>query len=76
MAQWEYILQSYRDPGLLVGDARTEAVLRYHDKAAAEKVLWSLDCLLVMGLRILQVPAGADLTHLFGTGPDERDGAR
>lgn len=58
MKQWEYILQCHEDPRLVVGDLMTEEVKRFDSKAEAEKILWSLDCLATMKLRILQIPAG------------------
>jgi len=58
MTQWEYILQSYQNPHLVVGNLDTEVIARFTSKAEAEKILWSMDCLATMGLRILKIPAG------------------
>lgn len=59
--EWEYVLQTRQNPNHLVGQMDTNKVLRFKTKAEAEEFLWTLDCLLVLGLRILQVPAGAPI---------------
>lgn len=58
MAQWEYLLQSYSNPLLVVGNLDTRKVERFQTKEQAERVLWRMDCLAAMSLRIIKIPAG------------------
>jgi len=74
MTQWEYILQSYQNPHLVVGNLDTEVIARFTSKAEAEKILWSMDCLATMGLRILKIPAGTAWECTGGPLPIDGDG--
>lgn len=72
MTQWEYILQCHQHPELVIGDLDSDQVKRFSSVEAAETLLWSLDCLAAMKLRILKIPAGQDWPITGPAGEDQR----